>query len=482
MNRENSYQISRVGTMVLRPALAERPVDPNASKKYILENRVSSRVFTSTIPYLSNNKESEWKSPSLTTTRKSGRSRVSFQDDVDQECCIFDPRFAPKSITKRQSSSKTKVTQTARTNQSSSKTKVTQTRTNTPPASFLNSKVFVKRLNTAAIKIQTQVRRVYQRQRYLHILITKVQKEIQALHEKAAAMILEVAATTIQALGRGGMCRLHFQLKKLEFRLLQSDRLLKTQLEDIQTDKERQMKAFYDEEKAKMEKLAKDRTDMVQNINENVKLLRKENKILRSNNKKFRRSIDVFKQLNSRLEELTAGFGVESVKLKNIISTRKKENKEWSRLGSLYEERIVKFKDLIQERTDRRICERQVAKKIRESIVNIVRVIEDEAEEEELVKEVIELGESAIVRIAEAKAEAEDEVPVTEVIELRESTTIARVFEDESSVIELGESTIARIFEDEELVLTDVIDLGKTTLACILEDKSEDDELVVTEH
>jgi hypothetical protein len=443
--------------MVLRSALAERPLDSNTSKEYVLENRVSSRVFTGTIPYLSNNKGVEFKAPIPTRAGKSGRSRVSFQDDVDQACCVFDPRFAPKSITKRKSASKTKVTQP----------------TNGAPASFLNSKVFVKRLNTAAIKIQTQVRRVYQRQRYLNILISKIETEIQAMYEKAAAMKLKAAATIIQKLGRGGMCRMHFRIKKLEFRLLQSDRLLKSQLEDIQKDKKRRMKAFKKEEKAKMKKLAKDRTDMVQNMNENVRLLRKENKILRSNNKKLQRSIDIFKQLNSRLEELTAGFGDESVKLKKIISTCEKDNKKWENLVDLYEGRIVKFKDLIQERSDRGICERQVAKKIRESIVNMVRVVEDEAEEEELVREVIELGESTIVRIVEAEDEAEDEELVTEVIELRKSTTIARVFEDDSSVIELGESTIARIFEDEELVLTE-------SLTWLLRDKSGDEELVVT--
>jgi hypothetical protein len=450
MNRRNSDQVcdrlSRFDTMVLRPTLAECPVDSNTSKMYILDNRVSSRVFTrSTIPYLSTNKEVEWKSPSL-ATGKSNRSIVSFRNDTDQECCVFDPRFAPKSITKRQSSLKTKVTQA----------------TSVAPASFLQSKVFVKRLNNAAIKIQTQARRAFQRQRYLRILLTKLEAEIHeaeveihALYEKAATMKLEAAVTTMQALVRGGMCRMHFQVRKLEFRLLQSDRLLKAQLEDIQKDKEHQMAAIYKEEKAKMEKLAKDRTVMVQNINETVRLLRNENKILRSENKKFRRSIDVFKKLNSRLEELTAGFCDESVKLNNIIIKSEKENKEWVQLGGLYEDRIVKYKDLIEDRSDRRICERQVAKKTRESIVNIVRIVEDEAEDEELVREVIELAESTIVRIVE---DSEAEELVTEVIELGEESTIAANFEDEASenkeleieVIELAESTLATIFEDED--------------------------------
>jgi protein involved in ribonucleotide reduction len=303
--------------MVLRPSLAERPVDSNTSKMYILENRVSSGVFTSTIPYLSNNKEVECcKSPSPTTAGKSGRSRVSFQDDVDQECCVFDRRFAPKGITKRQSSSKSKVTQTTsgaplsflnskvfvkRLNnaaikiqaqarrviqskrylriliskvekeidalyekvpkgitkrQSSSKSKVTQT-TSGAPLSFLNSKVFVKKLNNAAIKIQAQARRVIQSKKYLRILISKVEKEIDALYEKAAAMKFEAAATAMQAFGRGVMCRMHFQITKVEFRLLQSDRLQKAQLEDIQKDKERQMEAVCDETTKKIEKTEK---------------------------------------------------------------------------------------------------------------------------------------------------------------------------------------------------------------------------------
>jgi hypothetical protein len=253
-------------------------------------------------------------------------------------------------------------------------------------------------------------------------------------------------------------------------------------LEEIQMDKEHQMAVIYKEEKAKMEKLAKDRTALVQNINENVRLLRKENKILRSNNKKLRRSIDVFKKLNNRLEELTAGFGDESVKLNNIIFTCEKENKEWEHLVDLYEDRIVKYKDLIEERSDRRICERQVAKKTRESIVNVVRIVEDEAEDEELVREVIELGKSAIVRIVE------DEELITEVIEMSEST-ITTTFEYGASeskelateVIELGESTIAKIFEGESSEdggLVTVIELAEWSIARLVEDEPEDEELV----
>jgi hypothetical protein len=215
--------------MVLRSTLSPRPVDSNTSKMYILENRASSRVSPSTIPYLSTNKESP--SPAA---RKSGRCKVSFRDDVDQECCVFDPRFATNTITKCRSSFDTKVTQTTNTFDFKS---------------FLKAKVFDKRLNNAAVKIQAQARRGMQHQRYLYILIAKVNAEIHAFYEKLAAKKREAAATTMQALSRGSMCRMHFQVIKLESRLLQSDRLLKTQLEDIQKDK-----AICEENTKKMEK------------------------------------------------------------------------------------------------------------------------------------------------------------------------------------------------------------------------------------
>jgi hypothetical protein len=213
MNGRNSDQHSRFDTMVLRPALAECPVDSNTSKRYIIENHVSSRVLTNTIPYgyLSTCKEVAWKTPSP-AARKSGRSRVSFKSYADQECCVFDPQFPPNSITKCQS---------------------------------------------AAVKIQAQARRAIQSQRYLRVLIAKVEKEIHALCERAAAMKFEAAATTMQAFGRGSMCRVHFQIKKQEFRLLQSDRLLKTQLEEIQKEKKRQVEAIYDESSKKMDKKEK---------------------------------------------------------------------------------------------------------------------------------------------------------------------------------------------------------------------------------
>jgi hypothetical protein len=76
------------------------------------------------------------------------------------------------------------------------------------------------------------------------------------LCERAAAMKLEAAATTMQALGRGSMCRMRFQIKKQEFRLLQSDQPLKAQLEDFQKVNERHIEAICDEttKKRKLEK------------------------------------------------------------------------------------------------------------------------------------------------------------------------------------------------------------------------------------
>jgi hypothetical protein len=379
--------------MVLRLPLAERPVDSNPSKMYSLDNRASSRVFTSTIPYLTTHKEVELQSPSP-AAKKSVRSRVSFGDSIAEECCVYDPRFAPNSITNHRSSSKTEVTQST-SGRSSSKAKVTQT-TNAASANFLNSKVFVKILNKAAVTIQAQARRAIQHKRYLCIVIAKVEAEIHALHVKEVAIKLDAAATKMQALGRGGICRLHFQITKLELRLLQSNLLLKTQLEDIQKDKERQMAAIY-EEKNCMEKLAKDRADMFKKNNENVKQLRKENKSLRSENKKLQRSIDIFKNLNNRLEQLTEGFGEESIILKKIISGCEEKNREWEHLVGLYEDRIVKYKDVLEERSDRRFCESQIAEKTRESIVAIVSVVTDESEDEELVRTVVELGKPPAV-------------------------------------------------------------------------------------
>jgi hypothetical protein len=346
-----------------------------------------------TIPYLSTNKEVEWKSRSP-TSRNSGIARVSFRDVIFQKCCAYDYRFAPNSITKSgapDSFLKSSCVYDYRfapdsviKRQSSSKTKVTQT-TSEAPDSFLESKVFVKRLNTAVVKIQAQARRAIQLKRYLRIIV-----------DKAAAMKLEAAATKLQALGRGGMRRMHFQVTKLELRLLQSDGLLKTQLEAIKKDKEREMAAIYEEYKAKNEKLAKDMKDMVQKTNETITLLRKENKTLRSKNKKLRRSIAIFNNLNSRLEQLTAGFCDESVNLKKIISSCEKKNSEWGNLVDLYEGRTVQYKDLLKELSDRRICEKQVAKKTRESIVAIVSIISDESQDDELLRKVIELGESAV--------------------------------------------------------------------------------------
>jgi hypothetical protein len=56
----------------------------------------------------------------------------------------------------------------------------------------------------------------------------------------------------------------------------------------------------------------------------------------------------------------------------------------------------VKYEDLHEDLSDRRICERLIAKKIRESIVAIVSIVVDDSQDEELRGEVIALGETAL--------------------------------------------------------------------------------------
>jgi hypothetical protein len=124
----------------------------------------------------------------------------------------------------------------------------------------VKSKLFGKKLNNAATIVQVLTRRMIQRKSYQQARIAKVETEIlQASCHKAA--------TKIQALCRGGMFRTSFLVKHLELKLLQSDRLLKTQLENIQKGKERKMAANCKENKTKkdsLEKLAKYRENLFQ--------------------------------------------------------------------------------------------------------------------------------------------------------------------------------------------------------------------------
>jgi K+/H+ antiporter YhaU regulatory subunit KhtT len=368
---EQVHQLSRFNTMVLHSALSPRPVDSNTSKMYILENCASSRVFTSTIPYLStNSKEVECRLPSP-AARKSGRSRVSVRDIGDQEY----PEASPTSITKSLLPAMTKCGSSSIWNDKQ----------------IVKSKIFLKRLNNAASIIQALARRMIQHKRYQEALIAKVEKEIKASCHKAA--------TKLQALCRGGMFRTSFQVRKLELRLLQSDRLLKTQLQDIQKDKERQIAAIYKEYKAKkdsMETPAKDRKALIQKADETLTLLLKERKMLQSKNERLQKSISLCKKLERRLEQHMAGIGDESVNLKNIIYTYEKESSEWGHLADLYEGRIVEYEDMLEKTSDKRICENQVAKKTRESIVAIVSIVGDDSEDEELLRKVIELGETVL--------------------------------------------------------------------------------------
>jgi hypothetical protein len=135
---------------------------------------------------------------------------------------------------------------------------------------------------------------------------------------------------------------------------------------------------------------------MFEKADEIITLLLNQNKRLPSNNEKLHKSIALYRNLNSRLEQQTANFGVESAHVQKSISVCEKENREWGHLVDLYDGRIVKYKDVLEERSDRRICERHITKKTRESIVAIVSIVTDESANEQLVSTVIELGEIAL--------------------------------------------------------------------------------------
>jgi hypothetical protein len=365
-------------TMILRPRLAESCVDSHSSKMCTLDNRVSSRVFTSTKPYFSTNKEVERKSSSP-AAGKSGRSRVPFRDDTDQECCVFDPDASPTSVTQSLLPAMTKIVITKCSISSLWNDK-----------QIVKSKIFLKRLHNEASVIQALARGMIQRKKYQQAHIDKVEIEIQASCQKAA--------TKMQALYRGTMFRTSFQVTKLELRLLQSDRLLKTQLEDIRKDKEHQMAVIYKEYQAKkysMRKPAKDRKALIQKADETLTLLLKENKMLQSRNERLQKSIALCTKLKCELEQQITKFCDDRVNLNDYISTCEKENSEWGHLVDLYEGRIVKHEDLQEDISNRRICERLIAKKSRESIVAIISIVGEKSKDEELRRKVIALGETA---------------------------------------------------------------------------------------
>jgi hypothetical protein len=366
-------------TMIICPTLVESSVDSNSSKMYILDNRVSSQVFTSTIPYLSTNKEVEWKSPSP-AARKSGRSRVPSRDNTHQECCAFDPEASPTSVT--QSPLPTMA--------EAAITKCGISSLWNEDKQIVKSNIFLERLNNAASVIQALARGMKQRKRYQQAHIDKVEMETKASCHKTVAKM--------QALYRGSMFRTSFQVTKLELRLLQSDRLRKTQLEDIRNDKKRQLATIYKEYQAKkdsMKKTVKDRKTLIQKADETLTMLLKENKMLQSKNERLQKSIALCTKLKCGLEQQITKFGDDSVNLNDFISTCEKENSEWEHLVDLYKGRIVKYEDLQEDISDRRICERLIAKKARESIVAIVSIVGDASHDEELLRKVIALGETA---------------------------------------------------------------------------------------
>jgi hypothetical protein len=96
-------------TMILRPTLAESYVDFKTGNKMYTGNRDSSRVSSITIPYLSANKKLK-QTAAGAAIRNSGRSRFSFRDIVDQECCVFYPKVSLDYFTKSLLPATTKIT------------------------------------------------------------------------------------------------------------------------------------------------------------------------------------------------------------------------------------------------------------------------------------------------------------------------------------------------------------------------------------
>jgi hypothetical protein len=211
-------------TMILRPTPTERSVDFKTVNKMYTGNRDSSRVSSITIPYLSASKKLK-QTAAEPAIRNSGRSRFSVRDIIDQECCVLYAKASLDSSTKSLLPATTKIT--VATCGSSSLRNDKQ---------LVKSKIVVKRLNDAATIVQALARRMIQRKSYQQAHIAKVETEMQASSHKAA--------TRMQALRRGVMFRTSFHVTKLEHRLLLSDRLLKSQLENIQKDKERQIAAI----------------------------------------------------------------------------------------------------------------------------------------------------------------------------------------------------------------------------------------------
>jgi septal ring factor EnvC (AmiA/AmiB activator) len=160
------------------------------------------------------------------------------------------------------------------------------------------------------------------------------------------------------------------------------------------------MAAIFKEYKAKkdsMEKQAKYRKALIQKADDILTLLLKENKMLQSKNERLQKSIALCTQSMSGLEQQMTDFGEESVNLKYHIFTCEKENSEWEHLVDQYEGRIVKYEDLHEDLSDRRICEKPVAKKTRESIVTIVSIVGDNSQDEDLLEESHGIGRNSFL-------------------------------------------------------------------------------------
>jgi hypothetical protein len=188
---------------------------------------------------------------------------------------------------------------------------------------------------------------------------------------------------------------LKLQVKNLQLELLTSERLRKTQLEDIQKDKEDKMATMYKKYKAKKDstkKLINMRNQMLQKADVVIGELRKENKMLRSKNKKLRQSIADYKHMNCEIEEQIDHYEQESEIARNTIAMCETQKKEWVGLVDLFKERITEINIVLDERSERRISEKKITNKTRETIEAIVDIVQMESEDDELVREIEELS------------------------------------------------------------------------------------------
>lgn len=263
-------------------------------------------------------------------------------------------------------------------------------------ASLKKSKVYQKRLDSAAVLVQAVVRRFLVQNRMTNIFADYKERRANAkLYEQRR--LERAAAVKITAVCRGHLGRMRAYLERLESRLQKSIKDHSRKLQQIEQWKVQQMekirRELHEEAMAGYTELE----DKASAMKAQVQELRKENRALRKSNEALQRECKELRADNQVLVVRIKAYQIAADETRASNKVRMEENGKWKSITKLFQERLDKFNESLSTYNEHIEFEQKVNNLLQETATRIVermdeRLLEKQREDDEdlvLLQEVV---------------------------------------------------------------------------------------------